>query len=797
MPDYSFTSLSPYEFELLSRDLLQRELGVRLESFTQGRDGGTDIRWIGGAGGKTMVQCKHYGRTGYSGLLRALRAEAPRVSALSPDRYIVVTSVGLSPANKDTIHGLFAPNCHSPADVLGRDDLNNLLGSFPEIEQQHFKLWLTSDAVLTRVLQAPIFRASEATMDRARRRLERFVQNPSFARALSILEDRRVCIISGIPGIGKTTLAEVLLAHYVDKHGFQAFTIARDLSEIDGVRTRTTPRIFYYDDFLGTTGFDPLGKNEDRRLIDFMHEVSGTTGWRFVLTTREYILANAKTRYEALAEASFDTSTCVITLQDYTDAIRAQILYNHLYFSDLPPEFREALLPAKLYRRVYTHRNYNPRIIESMTSATLVEAHTAEEYVAEFVANLDNPERIWRHAFEYQLSRAARNLLLVRGSLPSDLLLEDLRAAFWQFHETRRARLGFTISENDFHDALKALDGTFLRIKREHNDTLVSFHNPSIQDFVERRLSEESSDIRDIASGGVFMEQYRVLLGGRWTRRWSPWESEGTDLPGYERPQRVPYPGVSQHADVFVEGLRRVIGGDTCALGRISFGDGSEWGWTRAFVSFEPRVEFGIEVAGELRTPPSRALATELLEDLKARLIRGQCANRDVLIRLLRRVDSGSVLGQQSDGEFFTCARQFLLTQLEDLTDYAALARFLKAFPGQLGVDDLAAVRDKFNRFYPEEVTIVLDQGSPSDASWVSGTIDDLRLVAAAINVDLSKELEELTEHLATLEGPDPDDDDRRGVNPTRDSDGDLSEAEIDRMFGGLRNASESSDPSG
>ena len=33
MPDYDFTTLSPYDFELLCRDLLQEELGVRLSPF--------------------------------------------------------------------------------------------------------------------------------------------------------------------------------------------------------------------------------------------------------------------------------------------------------------------------------------------------------------------------------------------------------------------------------------------------------------------------------------------------------------------------------------------------------------------------------------------------------------------------------------------------------------------------------------------------------------------------------------------------------------------------------------------
>ena len=60
MPDYDFRSLSDYDFELLVRDLLQKELNTRLESFARGRDGGMDFRYKDKAG-TLVVQCKHYG----------------------------------------------------------------------------------------------------------------------------------------------------------------------------------------------------------------------------------------------------------------------------------------------------------------------------------------------------------------------------------------------------------------------------------------------------------------------------------------------------------------------------------------------------------------------------------------------------------------------------------------------------------------------------------------------------------------------------------------------------------------
>lgn len=104
---YDFISLSAYDFEILVRDLLQKHLGIFLESFKSGRDQGIDLRYAPALNKSLIVQCKHYVGTGYSGLLVALKKEVVKVKRLSPMRYCVATSVPLSPTNKEEIHRLF------------------------------------------------------------------------------------------------------------------------------------------------------------------------------------------------------------------------------------------------------------------------------------------------------------------------------------------------------------------------------------------------------------------------------------------------------------------------------------------------------------------------------------------------------------------------------------------------------------------------------------------------------------------------------------------------------------------
>lgn len=139
MPDYDFFNLSPIDFEDLSRDLLQKFLGVYLESFAPGRDSGIDLRYSKDGRNSFIIQCKRY--KDYSNLKLNLKNETDKVKRLNPYRYILTTSVGLTPANKDEIKKIFRPFIKNTSDIFGKNDVNNLLGKYPEIEKHHFKLW--------------------------------------------------------------------------------------------------------------------------------------------------------------------------------------------------------------------------------------------------------------------------------------------------------------------------------------------------------------------------------------------------------------------------------------------------------------------------------------------------------------------------------------------------------------------------------------------------------------------------------------------------------------------------------
>ena len=123
MSKYDFKCLSSVDFEELSRDLLQSEWNVHIESFKEGKDQGIDLRCYTTDKGKTIIQCKNYSGSGFNSLFRDLKnSELPKVKDLSPKRYVIVTSVPLSPSNKSKIERLFADYIVSSGDIIGCND---------------------------------------------------------------------------------------------------------------------------------------------------------------------------------------------------------------------------------------------------------------------------------------------------------------------------------------------------------------------------------------------------------------------------------------------------------------------------------------------------------------------------------------------------------------------------------------------------------------------------------------------------------------------------------------------------
>jgi hypothetical protein len=704
---YDFHNLSYFEFELLVRDLLQAEWEISIESFATGRDRGIDLRHACTDDGMTIVQCKHWAKSGFQKLLHELQTkELPKIEALSPERYVLATSVRMTPDRKTKLIDALAPFIRGPADVIGFEDLNNLLGKHERIERQHFKLWLASATVLQAIVNSDIYARSREFAETLNERLPLYVQNVSFMRAMDILTEHRVCVIAGIPGIGKTMLGDVLVAAHIAA-GYEPILISGDVTEAWKVLNDETKQIFYFDDFLGQTSFrEKFEKNGDDRLLRFMAAVARRSSKRFILTTREYILQQATVAYEKLWRVDSEFDKLIIDLADYTRLDRARILYNHLYFSDVAtPVIVDALADGR-YREIIGHQNYNPRLIEAVTKLSARDgAMDGERFYEFFIRSLDNPAEIWSHAFQNQLSPAAQCLLLLMLSLPSRVALSDLEKAAGPYFEHR---LGSTGETYEIVDSLRQLEGNFCTIDAAGLDRIVSFHNPSIRDFLRHFLNSRRDEFIALLESAYFVDQVQLLLE-------YAAEADDTETSAIK---------LSTLRDRAIAAHQRTYYAPTCQT-YAWFDDGARRLVRAARYPTEERLARMVELgaAGDASSLVFLKSAADELAD-KWNENRGDKNGTLSLLKALRNVPE---LRDQRELLEKAAKRWFMFSQ-STAEDYEQIIGFVNDVPDVISEEELDALRQEFLEWAPGEAAWIIDEAT--DSSDLERRVGEISMVA-------------------------------------------------------------------
>ncbi|WP_405959141.1 restriction endonuclease [Streptomyces sp. NBC_00868] len=520
----NYTDLSPHDFEILVRDLLQAEFGVLMETFPQGRDGGVDIRLHRNGEESIVIQCKHSPGKTFSQIKGQLQSEAGKVSGRFSVRYILATSASITRANKAEIVGIFSGTMLSEVDILGVDDIENLLKRHPEVETRNFKLWITSSAVLEFLMNSELHRRSASLVEKIVGRRRLYVHSEAFPAALTVLGRHHVCVISGEPGIGKTTLAETLLVKLMADHDWQPHVASEDISDIERLWNPSKRQVFLYDDFLGQNSLlDNLNKNEDSRLAQVIDRVRKSDNKLLIMTTREYILRQAQQVYEPLHRVpSLDEGKIILNLAHYTREQKARIFYNHVYFADLSSGSRYSILREKRYRNIVDHPNFNPRLIELVTSNFESSGVTPDGFYDYIVRALDDPSDLWEKIFQTQLSEAERSLLLVLATVREKLEFGDLLRALNFYEDSSRIP---RTSRHQLRLMLKKLHGTFLRIDSdvrlddqgnglhpENPSTVIGFANPSFVDYISKYLASHPDEISLMVQGCLYFEQVETLV---------------------------------------------------------------------------------------------------------------------------------------------------------------------------------------------------------------------------------------------------------------------------------------------
>jgi conflict system STAND superfamily ATPase/restriction endonuclease len=520
-----YDTLSDVDFEHLVADLLTEHHGYRFEAAARGPDAAIDLVAEPECGKVHVVQCKHYVNSTFAQLMSAARRERKRLVELNanPAVYTFVTSQGLTQRAKVRLHDILAPYTRGPTDVLGADELAHLLREFPAVQRSHVKLWLEHSGTLDRILNSSSYQRTRELVEEIKRSLPRYVQTADFANALDMLEETKVCIIAGPPGVGKTTLANLLLLQSIHD-GYIPFEIRRDVEEAWKLYEESTKQAFLFDDFLGQTTLFESVADDMRSLRRFVATIASNPRSRLILTTREYVLHQAEERAEEFRNGAFQPQGHLLPVTSLSRIERGEILFNHVYFSQsIGPTAKRALLYEHAYRVLLDHPGYNPRMIEWLTTYCRPSPEDEAHYVAYCRRALEAPDRIWESAFERGLAPASRAMVKAFAGLPRWTSLRAVRIAFQRATELNE----LASDDRSFNRALRELDDSFLRSRRNLNKQVtLSLINPSLADYIRLRFTERPDEARLAMGSAVFFEQAAWL--------WPVLRTHSMTLPEYQ-----------------------------------------------------------------------------------------------------------------------------------------------------------------------------------------------------------------------------------------------------------------------
>lgn len=253
MRNYDFHELlSPIEFQHFASSVLRIREGKEMKLNTITRDGGIDIYSLGES---IIAQVKNY-KNHESEVIASLKKEVDRVKELNPKKYIIVTSVVIGKKNRKALLSMFE-GCLHEEDIIDKNDLNELLNEpkYHKVEIEYLKLLVPNSFVLSHYLDSienrKIYTKTEIELDKIKEDKKIFALNENFFQSLDKLLKEKAIILSGEPGIGKSTLGRMLSAYLINQNKDIEFLSINNLDELLQIHKKEKSQVYFFDDFWG------------------------------------------------------------------------------------------------------------------------------------------------------------------------------------------------------------------------------------------------------------------------------------------------------------------------------------------------------------------------------------------------------------------------------------------------------------------------------------------------------------------------------------------------------------------
>lgn len=517
------------DFENFAIEIVKKKFENKsLHGFKEGRDAGID--GIDDIKSPTLIiQAKRWQVTkNKTTAVKHLKEEIDKIALtkekygwVTDFKYVIVTSMGLSPANLKEIRDYadeIIPNAIPTDDYIIYSSTLTTLSQQKEYRDVFMDYGLLEKDISI-ILKSDRLKSVEAESQEYFSDFDSkyFVETSFLGEAYHILQREHIVLIQGPAGIGKTTTCSMLGNLFLNNDDNVFDVIVRRVEEINEVlklyhevyRGSEDRNLFVvFDDFLGRNKFDV----EERILQDIrkLYSASTYTNNLFIcLNSRTQIVQDAtsmNSEFQKLINEKFsEERKFIIDLSKYSDEERAHIFRKvfkrkaHYLENDDKKELVEKYndLIGRDWTRIVQHRNYFPRLVELIANNFKDSNENFYDYV---VYNLEHPNQLYNNLFN-NLKDEEKYLLFSLLRFDSFPIKEE-----WLINSLHALELNPTF---DFKKSLKKLDGSWVTFKKESfdDDSMVDFFNPSIIDFLNDKLKEHPKIIEKITKNSIYLHQ--------------------------------------------------------------------------------------------------------------------------------------------------------------------------------------------------------------------------------------------------------------------------------------------------
>lgn len=512
----NYANLNDVEFEYLCKDIMQEKLNISLRRFAQGKDGGIDLT-DDIRGKNIIIQVKHYLQSNIASLMNQLKKEKQKIDKLKPKQYYICCSKNLTPQKIKELFEFFSDYMESDANIITLNEIDEFLSDCKNVNilRNHYKLWLDSIGILNNILHNDLFVDCEVLLSDIEIEKKFFVQTKVFDEAIKCLEKNKALFITGNPGVGKTITSKMIVLYFASQ-GYQVRYTSNNTDFKELKRSLSVnpsqKQIVFIDDCFGQAYFQ-MKDNQNEELLSLIKYINLSSNKLIVLNSRITIFQEAKERKPDLIKSleRGEYKAYLIDMNAISPLEKAKILYNHLFFNNIDYRYFAEIKKEKRYKTIILHRNYNPRLIEYICNPNRLSNIAPETYFDYILNQLNNPKAIWKDEFERRLSKTDRILLTSLYSISDTTVDEDLLKVCFNSRLLAEKDVDTTI--NQYDASLARLTDGFLKIIDERGKKKLSVLNPSINDYLDSRMTENVYEKEKIIITSKSIQQIFRLVG--------------------------------------------------------------------------------------------------------------------------------------------------------------------------------------------------------------------------------------------------------------------------------------------